>query len=249
MDRLLFVSMTGARETLNAQAIASHNLANASTTGFRADLAAQRSQPVFGDGLPTRVFAMTERSGIDFGQGFITATGRELDVAVDGMGFLAVQHPDGQPAYTRDGRLKVSAAGLLSTHNGRPVLGEGGPITVPPGQRIEIGVDGSVVAYAAADAQNANVVGRLLLVKPQNPDLNAVMTKTPEGLLRTRDGTPLPPDATVKLQPMALEGSNVDAVGSLVDMLSLARQFEMQVKMMNLANENAQSAHRLLRIS
>ncbi len=245
MDRLLFVSMTGAREVLHAQGIASHNLANANTTGFRADVAAQRSQPVFGDGLPTRVFAMTERSGIDFHQGLIVNTGRDLDAAIDGDGFFAIQFADGEPAYTRDGRFKVSAQGLLSTHNGYPVLGEGGPITVPPGQRIVIGVDGTVTAYAPEDAQNFNVVGRLQLVKSE--EANQDLMKMPEGFFRTKTNEPLVADAQIRVQGGALESSNVDAVGTLVDMLGLARKFELQVKMMHLADENSRNAHRLLR--
>ncbi len=247
MDRLLYVAMTGARQTLQAQALNNNNLANASTTGFRQDLAAMRSMPVLGEeGLPTRVFAMAERAGTDQRKGDIQSTGRELDVAIEGEGWIAVQAPDGAEAYTRAGDLRLDASGRLSTGSGELVLGEGGPIAVPPAEKIEIGADGTVsIRPVGQDAATLAVVDRIRLVSPDP----AALYKGSDGLMRTPDGQPARPDATVALVQGALEGSNVNVAAALAQMIELSRGYETQIKLMSNAADNASASDRLLRLS
>lgn len=245
MDRMLYVAMTGARQVLHAQAVNNNNLANAATTGFRQDLAAFRSMPVFGEGHPSRVYAMAEKPGIDTGVGQLITTGRELDIAVDGEGWIAVQAPDGSEAYTRAGDLQIISGGILTTGAGHPVLGDNGPIAVPPAEKIEIGADGTLSMQAPGDtATNLIDVDRIRLVKPPAQELE----KGADGLLRLRSGEQAPMDAEVRVLAGALESSNVDPTTALVNMIDLARQFEMQIKMMTAAKDNAQATQQLLRM-
>ncbi len=246
MDRMLYIGMSGAKETLLAQALNNHNLANVSTTGFRADLSQARSMPVFGPGLPSRAYALSERPGIDFTPGPLQTTGRDLDVAIRGRGFIAVQAPDGSEAYTRAGDLSISPEGLLVTGTGLPVLGEGGPITVPPAQSIAIGSDGTLSIVPLGQAANTQAaVDRIKLVDPPLEELE----KGEDGLFRGPDGATYPADAAVTLVSGALEGSNVSPAQALVRMIELSRQFELQVKAMKTAQENDEATARLMRIS
>lgn len=246
MDRMLYVAMTGARETLRAQALVSHNLANTNTVGFRQDLADFRSMPVFADhGLPTRAYAMAERPGTDLRLGRIMTTGRDLDVAVQGEGWIAVQTPDGGEAYTRAGDFQVDANGLLTTATGRPVLGNGGPISVPPAEKIEIGADGTITVRPLGEAPaNTVEVDRIKLVKPADGALH----KDATGLMRAGDGQPIAADASVRLQGGALESSNVNPAEALVSMIEQARRFELQVKMMEVAKDDSTATNQLLRL-
>lgn len=245
MDRMLYVAMTGARQVLHAQAVNNNNLANAATTGFRQDLAAFRSMPVFGEGHPSRVYAMAEKPGIDTNAGEIITTDRELDIAIDGDGWIAVQAPDGSEAYTRAGDLQIISGGILTTGAGHPVLGENGPVAIPPAEKIEIGADGTVSMRAPGDAAaNLTEVDRIRLVRPPAQELK----KGADGLLRLRSGDPAPMDAEVRLLAGALESSNVDPAAALVNMIDLSRQFEMQVKMMSAAKDNSQATQQLLRL-
>ena len=246
MDRMLYVAMTGARETLRAQALVSHNLANANTVGFRQDMADFRSMPVFADhGMPTRVYAMAERPGADLRLGRIMTTGRDLDVAVQGEGWIAVQAPDEGEAYTRAGDLQVDANGLLTTADGRPVLGNGGPISIPPAEKIEIGADGTITVRPLGEAPaNAVEVDRIKLVKPAD----GALYKDPTGLMRADDGQPIAADASVRVQGGALESSNVNPAEALVSMIEQARRFELQVKMMEVAKDGSTATNQLLRL-
>jgi flagellar basal-body rod protein FlgF len=247
MDRMLYLSMTGASQVMQAQAITTNNLANVSTTGFKADLAQFRSMPVFGAGMPSRVYAMTERPGTDLSAGAHNHTGRELDMAVRGEGWIAVQAPDGNEAYTRAGDLHISSAGLLVNGAGHPVIGDGGaPIAIPPYEKIDIGTDGTITIRPLG--QQANVlaqVERIKLVLPEPGQL----TKGEDGLLRPKDGGALPPDASVQLVSGALETSNVSVVDSMVRIIELSRQYETQIKMMNTAKENDASSDRLMQLA
>ncbi|MFZ4791624.1 MAG: flagellar basal-body rod protein FlgF [Candidatus Competibacteraceae bacterium] len=246
MDRMLYVSMTGAHQTLRAQAIVSHNLSNANTIGFHQDLADSRSMAVFGDGLPTRVYAMTQRSGTDLAPGKMMTTGRDLDVAIQGEGWMAIQAPNGTEAYTRAGDLQLDTNGLLKTANGYPVLGEGGPISIPPAEKIEIGADGAISIRPLGEASSNLVeVGRIRLIKPT--DANPLY-KDEGGLMRTLNGSAAPPNASVRLQGGALESSNVNAAQALVSMIESARRFEIQIKMMKTAEENSSATNQLLRL-
>ena len=247
MDRVLYLAMSGAKQTLQAQGAVSHNLANVSTTGFRADLEQFRAMPVYGPGHPSRVYALQERPGIDFSPGPIQSTGRDLDIAVTHhQGFIAVQSPDGSEAYTRAGDLRVSANGLLTTGAGHLVLGNGGPVAIPPGEKLEIGQDGTISIRPLGQGANALAeIDRIKLVLPPMDQLE----KGADGLFRMRDGQPLEPDAAVRVASGALEGSNVNPVGAMVEMIELSRRYELQVQIMNTAREDDQAAQQFMRLS
>ncbi len=248
MDRMLYVAMSGAKQIMLAQAVNNNNLANVSTAGFRADLDAFRSMPVFGPGYPSRVYTVTERPGTDMSAGALTTTGRELDVAVNGQGWIAVQAPDGSEAYTRAGDLRVSVNGQLETGAGHPVMGNGGPIAVPPFEKIEIGSDGTISILPIGQAPSAlAVVDRIKLVNPLQRD----MEKGVDGLMRVKGAINgnVAPDATVSLAGGVLESSNVNAVEAMVKMIELSRHYETQIKMMRVAQENDVAATQMMRIS
>lgn len=243
MDDMLYVAMSGAKETLIAQAAATNNLANANTTGFLADLNQFRSMPVFGDGYPTRVYAMDEKPSSNFEHGSVQHTGRDLDVAVKNGGWFAVQARDGSEAYSRRGDLRVDENGLLVTGNNLPVLGNGGPIAVPPFEKIDIGVDGTVsIRPLGAAVNELAVIDRIKLVAPQYEKIE----KGEDGLFRRKDGAVADADPTQRVAPGALMSSNVNAVSEMVNMIELSRRFELQVKMMQTAEENADSASTIL---
>jgi len=246
MDRMLYIAMSGARQTMRAQAQAANNLANVHTTGFRADLSAMRALPVYGPGQPARVYAQAQGTGIDLRTGTLMPTGRELDVAVAGRGYIAVQGPDGREAYTRAGNLQVSENGLVTTGSGWPVLGNGGPIAIPPSEKIEIGADGTIsILPVGQEASTLAVVDRIKLVDPDE----RLLTKTEHGLLRLADGSEAAPTADVTLVSGELEGSNVNAVEQMVTMIDYARQFEMQIKMMDTARQNSEKSAELMRLA
>ncbi len=246
MDRMLYLAMSGAKQTMQAQAISTHNLANVNTTGFKADLAAARSMPVFGEGHPSRVYAMTERPGINFDHGSAQFTGNELDFAINGDGFIAVIAADGSEAYTRRGDLRINASGLLENGAGQLILGEGGPIALPPSEKVELGIDGIVSVRPVGQAANTLAqVDRIKLVNPQLSDL----VKGEDGLFRMKDGSDAPADAVVEIIPGSLEGSNVNAVAEMVNMINLQRQFEMQIKAMKSVEENDSAAAQIMRLA
>ncbi|MGB6055352.1 MAG: flagellar basal-body rod protein FlgF [Burkholderiaceae bacterium] len=246
MDRLIYTAMTGAKHILEQQATVSHNLANANTTGFRAQIDAFRAVPVQGAALPTRAFVVDATTGSDFTPGALQHTGRELDVALQGEGWFAVQLEDGSEAYTRHGSLKLSENGVLQTQNGLPVLGDGGPISVPPDTAIEIARDGTVSAVPTTNDKNAvNELGRIKLVNPAP----ASLVRGGDGLFRLKDGGEAEADGNVALIGGTLEGSNVNVVDAMVNMISLARQFDMHMKLMQNAETNANKAAQLLALS
>jgi flagellar basal-body rod protein FlgF len=243
---MLYIAMSGARQTLVGQTMAAHNLANATTTGYRADLADFRSMPLFGPGQPSRVYAMAERPTVDFRSGSIVFTGNETDLAINGEGFIAVQGPDGTEAYTRAGDLRVTTNGLLETGAGHLVLGNGGPISVPPATKMEIGVDGTISIVPVGQPANALAeVDRIKLVKPALDTLE----KGIDGLFRLKNGAPPPADAIVRVVPGALESSNVNAVDAMVRMINLSRQFDLQVKAMKTAEDDDAAAAQILRMN
>ena len=245
MDRMLYVAMTGAKETLNAQAVNNHNLANASTTGFRAELSAFQSRAVDGSGYASRVYATNASVGWDNQSGALLSTGRDLDVAIHGDGWIAVQGPDGKEAYTRAGDLQVDANGQLTTGTGHPVLGDGGPITVPPYTSIYFARDGSISIVAQGQTPDTtSTVERIKLVKPSDVD----MARGDDGLFRMKDGSSAPSDPGVQLSSGTLESSNVNTADAMVTMIELARHFEMQVKAIRTAEENAAAAAQIMRL-
>ncbi len=239
MDRLIYVSMSGAKATLQRQEVLSHNLANVATNGFRAEMAALRAVPVRGDGASTRVYTLETTIGYDQAPGSMQTTGRSLDVGMRGQAWLAVQALDGTEAYTRAGMLEINAEGTLVDQANRPVLSDGGPITMPANAFVDIAADGSISARVGnGRPQN---VGRLKMVTPEEK-----LTRGEDGLFRPGNGDPLPADATARLQSGTLEGSNVNAVETMVAMISAARQFEHQMKILQSAEQQEQSAAKLL---
>jgi flagellar basal-body rod protein FlgF len=243
MDRLIYTAMTGAKHAFLQQAGVAQNLANASTTGYRAMEHRFRSVPIQGEGSPTRAFVVDASVANVFDQGPMMATGRPLDVAVQGGGWIAVEAANGQEVYTRAGNLQVNANGQLQTASGLNVLGDGGPIGIPPDNSITISPDGTVSTVPLfGTPNNVNVVGRIKLVNPPESEL----IRGDDGLFRTKDGTPANVDENVKVATEALEGSNVNPVDSMVNMISLARQFEMQIKMLQTADANASKASQIL---
>jgi flagellar basal-body rod protein FlgF len=238
MDRMIYLSMSGAKATMQRQDTLANNLANVSTVGFRAELQAFRSVPVLGSGASTRVYALETTPGYSDQAGPVTATGRNLDVAMKGNAWLAVQGLDGTEAYTRAGALDVSSDGTLVTAGGLTVLGDGGPIQVPPNSQVSIGQDGSV--SASTGNGRATPVGKLKLVTPEGP-----LIRGEDALFRAPDGD-LPADDTARVQDGALEGSNVSPVETMVAMIAAARQFEAQMKMLQTAEGNEKSATQLL---
>jgi flagellar basal-body rod protein FlgF len=245
MDRMLYVAMTGAKETLRAQTVNNHNIANVSTTGFRADLAAFQSRAVDGSGYASRVYATNGTTGFNEQSGALLTTGRDLDVAVTGKGWIAVQGADGKEAYTRAGNLQVDATGQLMTATGQPVLGDGGPINIPPYTSIFFARDGSISIVAQGQTPDTTAtVGRLKLVNPAEDQIE----RGEDGLFRMKDGSDAPAEASVQITSGVLESSNVNAAEAMVNMIELSRQFEMQVKAIRTAEENAAAATQLMRI-
>lgn len=246
MDRALYIAMTGATQTLKAQAVNSHNLANASTVGFKAELAAQQAVSVDGATMQTRANTRLEGLGFDGSLGSIMQTGNPLDVALGTDRWLAVQAPDGSEAYTRAGDLQVGADGLLRNGSGHLVLGDGGPLSVPPNSQIGIGGDGTVTVQPLGQGPEAPAtIGRLKVVKAEAQQLE----RGSDGLMRAREGIDLEPASGQVLASGALEGSNVNLAESMVNMIELARNFEMQVKLMRSAEQNDQASTSLMRMS
>ncbi|MEI7611325.1 MAG: flagellar basal-body rod protein FlgF [Betaproteobacteria bacterium] len=243
MDRLIYTAMTGAKHAFLQQAGVANNLANASTTGYRSMEHKFRAVPVQGEGAPTRAFVVDASVVDSFDQGPMMATGRPLDVAVQGAGWIAVESADGREAYTRAGNLQVNANGQLQTASGLNVLSDGGPIGVPPDNRITFAPDGTISAVPLfGTPNNTNVIARVKLVNPPENEL----VRGGDGLFRTKNGAPAERDEKVKLAAETLEGSNVNTVDSMVNMISLARQFEMQIKMLQTADANANKATQIL---
>lgn len=247
MDKALFIAMTGAKHNMLAQANRANNLANISTTGFRADFEQSRSMGVYyGDGQPTRAYAMTESPRADFTPGAMIATNNPLDIAIQGDGFIAVQAPDGTEAYTRAGNMAVDATGMLRTANGLPVLGAAGPINIPENEKVQVGADGIISVIGQGQGPEAMV--QVAQIKLVNPDIQN-LEKGDDGLFRQRDGEIALPAVEVSVRSGMLESSNVNAIEEFTQILSLARQYEMQVKVMKSAEENSAASAQLLQMS
>lgn len=243
MDRLIYTAMTGAKHTLEQQAAVANNLANATSTGFRSEMHRLRAVEVQTDALRTRSFTVDASVATDYTAGPIQFTGRSYDAAVEGKGWFTIGMPDGSEAYTRNGNFEVSPNGVLQTRAGQPVIGEnGGPITIPPDSVVTIGRDGSISVIEAGANTVVNIVDRLKMVNPPEETLE----RGDDGLFRTTDGLPVPLDETVQVAGGYLEGSNVKVVDQLVAMISLARQFEMQTRMLQTAETNDRAAAQIL---
>ena len=246
MDRLIFIAMSGARETMAAQAVNSNNLANASTTGFRADFQSSLSQPVYGPGEASRVYATNQGGGVDFSQGSIVSTGRDLDMAIQGQGWFAVQAADGNEAYTRAGDIRLDNLGRLTTGAGHILLGNGGPISLPPHSKLDIGGDGTIsIQPQGQPASTLAVIDRIKMVNPPLDQLH----KGEDGLIRLAGGNTAEADAGVRVVSGSLESSNVNTVASMVRMIELARQYETHIKLISTAEKNDEAAASMIRMS
>lgn len=242
MDRLIYTAMTGANAAAHRQSVLSHNLANVSTNGFRAELSTYRAVPLRGEGATTRVFALEATAGYRDAPGPALRTGRDLDAMPSGNSWFAVQALDGTEAYTRNGSFEVSPEGILMTTTGLPVLSDGGaPINIPPNAAVSIGFDGTISAKVAGQPQTT--VARLKLATPTADD---PLKRGNDGLFRTRSGDPLPNDANARMMVGVLEGSNVNAVETMVGMIQTARQFEVQMRLLQTAESNDRNASQLL---
>ena len=243
MDRLVYTAMSGAKSMLDRQGMVANNIANVSTPGFRADVALYRAIPVEGQGLATRTSVLESTPGTDFTSGPLIDTGRALDIAVTGRGWIAVEAADGSEAYTRAGSFDINADGTLVTKGGQNVLGDGGPISIPPNTSVQIGQDGTVSGVPTAPPRTGvTVLGRIKLVDPDE----ASLTKGVDGLFRLRDGSSAEVGETVRVTAGAVEGSNVNPASAMVDMIALARQFELQMKLIQHGEDNDKQATQLL---
>lgn len=247
MDKLIYVAMTGAKHAMEQQATTANNLANVNTTGFRAQLDQFRAVPVLGDGLlPTRAFVVDSTVGSNFNSGSIEQTGRDLDVAVQGRGWIAVQAADGSEAYTRNGSLQTNENGLLQTASGLSVASDGGTLSIPPGSRLGIAKDGTVsIVPDGSKAGSVTVVGKIKLVNPPDTDL----VRGDDGLFRLKDGSTAEADGSVNLVQGSLESSNVNAVNEMVNMITQAREYDLHMKLLQNAEGNANKASQLLSLS
>ncbi|MBK7050253.1 MAG: flagellar basal body rod protein FlgF [Rhodoferax sp.] len=242
MDRLIYTAMTGANAAAHRQAVLSNNLANASTNGFRAELSTFRAVPVRGEGASTRVLALEATAGHLNTPGSAQRTGRSLDAMAEGNAWFGVQGLDGTESYTRGGSFEVSPEGTLQTSSGLTVLSDGGsPISVPAGAVVSIGFDGNLSAKVGN--QPATGIGRLKLATPTADD---PLKRGADGLFRATSGDPLPNDANARVQVGMLEGSNVNTIETMVGMIQTARQFEVQMRLLQTAESNERSADKLL---
>lgn len=243
MDRMIYVAMTGAKHILEQQATVTQNLANVTTSGFRAQVDAFRAVPVFGTGQATRAYVVDATVGSDFRPGVIQTTGRDLDVAINGKGWIAVQGADGKEAYTRYGSLAINANGLVQTRTGLNVLSSGGPLSVPPDSEITVAKDGTVSVIPTSGAKNQiSEVGRIKLVNP--PEENLV--RGDDGLFHLRDGGTADVSDTITLHSGGLESSNVNASEALVNMITLSRMFDLHMKLLQKAEQDDAKAAQIL---
>ncbi len=245
MDRLLYVAMNGANQVMVRQATNNHNLANLNTVGFRADLDTHLSREFQAEGLETRVYAIRKGGVISQKSGDVFTTGRALDIALDSEGYIALQDIDGTEGYSRGGELSIGAGGILQTKSGYNIVGEGGPIAIPPHEQMQIASDGTITIVPPGDTGTVLLVDRIKLVKLNEADI----AKNASGLIVNRDNTPAPADPTVTITSGALETSNVSPIDALANMVTLARQYELQVKLMKSAEEIETVSTQLLKES
>ena len=246
MDRVIYTAMSGAKHILDQQSTNSNNLANVSTTGFKAQIDSFLSVPVLGGEIDTRAFVINASNGTDFTPGAIQQTGRTLDVAIEGKGWFSVQRPDGSEGLTRNGSFKVSENGILQTAGGRNVLGGGGPITIPPNVNISIGADGTISSIDPAISGGPSTP--IDVLKLSNPD-EKKLVRGGDGLFNNQDLSPIAADPTVRVVNGALESSNVNVVQGMVNMISLARQFDIQMQLMKNAEDSDQKAAQLFSLN
>ena len=245
MDRLVFAAMTGARSALGQMAVTANNLANASTPGFREQIAAFRAVPMGGDGANTHAFALDTTPGSNFQAAALESTGNPFDVAIQGDGFFVVRRADGREALTRAGNFRTSVTGELVTAGGLPVLGDAGPITIPPNSSIpQIGNDGTVVIFDGTSPQ-PQILGKLRLVRPDPKSLS----RSADGLFEAPNTQALTSDPLIAAKQGFVEGSNVSVAAAMVALVGQQRLFDLNVKMIQNADTNARSANGIMTLS
>lgn len=246
MDKLIYTAMTSGKHTMSQLDTVTHNLANINTDGFKAQMDSFRAVPKISTDLPVQTFVVNSTTGADFTPGVTHETGRDLDVAVQGKGWLVVQGKDGKEAYTRAGSLKTDQNGLLQTQTGLTVVGQSGDITIPPDVTVTIAKDGTVATIPVGNnVANGTLIGQLKLVNPPENTL----VRGEDGLFRTNDGTQPDADPNVNLVSGSVESSNVNSVDSLVTMISLARQFDIHMQMLTDAQTNDAKASSVMALS
>lgn len=242
-NKFIYTVASSGNQILEQMASETNNLANASTDGFRAMLNSARAVPVVSKDLPVQAFALDATVGTDFSAAPTHVTGRNLDVAVQGKGWLVVQDSKGNEAYTRAGSLRVDPEGLLQTQQGQYVLSNAGPITIPPDQIVTISVDGTVSTIQIGNqVSNSNLIGQLKLVNPSEDNL----VRGDDGLFRTKDGVSADTDPAVRVVSGVVEDSNVNTIKCLVGFISLQRQFDANMKLMTTAQTNEEKANTML---
>lgn len=240
MDKSLFINMSGAKDAMRQLAVITNNLANTNTPAFRADYTYQNEFQVDMHGMQSRSYSKLNNTFTNFDQGPIMSTDRELDIAIQGPGFIAVQSPSGQEQYTREGNLAITKDGTLTTANGNLVMGQKGPIHIPPAERIVIGPDGTVSARLIGAVEYT----KLDQIRFVNPDLSQ-LHKATNGLFDYSGGS-LKPDLNVKVIPGALEGSNVSVVDAMTKLIDLSRTYQTHTTFMRTISENALKANSIL---
>jgi len=246
MDKLIYTSMTSGKHTLAQMDTVTHNLANISTDGFKAQMDSFRAVPKLSTDLPVQAFVVNATTGADFTPGVTHETGRALDVAVQGSGWLVVQGKDGKEAYTRGGSLKTDENGVLQIPRGLNLVGEGGDITIPPDVNVTIAKDGTIATIPVGNnVANSTLIGRLKLVNPPENTL----VRSDDGLFRTKDGSQPDADPNVALVGGSIESSNVNSVESLVTMITLARQFDIHMQMLSNAQTSDAKASSIVSLS
>jgi flagellar basal-body rod protein FlgF len=245
MDRLIYTSLAAMRGAMARQTTTANNLANVSTPGFRADMAEVQALWLRGTDVNSRATASEEVLAADMRAGTVTTTGRPLDVAIDGDAMLVVQSADGEEAYTRRGDLQLNDSGLLTTGDGRPVMGTGGPITLPPADSIAIDAQGRIsIVPAGGDPAQPQEIDRLKLVTPAGSDA----VKGLDGLFHVRGGGTLPDDPDARVKSGHIEGSNVAATQALVAMIEASRSWDTQLKLIGDARDNDAATADLMRL-
>ena len=246
MDNLIYVALTGINQAERLQTVVSHNLANVSTTGYRAEVPVFDSAEILGDGLESRVNSVEVAQDWNDAAGALVPTGETLDLAIRGSGWFAVLDAQGNEAYTRSGSFRLSSTGLLETKSGELVLGESGPISLPQSQEIYIGGDGLIsIVPIGQDANTLVETDRLKLVNPTKDEIE----RYSDGLFRSTSELPLPADPSVQVVSGQLESSNVNVSEALVQMIEIARHFETQVKALRVAEENDQAASSVMQVN
>lgn len=245
MDRLIYTALSGMRANLEQQSITAHNIANASTPGFRRDISTRESLALSATNFASRIQAATQSIGIDNAPGEADATGRNLDINLGQDSYLAVQAGNGEEAYTRRGDLRAGVTGLLETGDGHPVIGTNGPISIPTAAQVEVGSDGTITVQPKGAATSERItVGQLKLVSAPPESLR----KGADNLLRSTEAPVLSQDRSARVSSGMLEGSNVNMASEMIDLLEEARRYEIQVNLLTTAKDMDQSSAALLQI-